>query len=190
MKARPVEVCFVTRIADAPPGEIHVSRVDKSTSGMVTHTYGPAQILVAAGKPAPSPPAQTPAEMEIEVEELYRNHSRVRFTHGDLPDVLDPHRYLLQDPEDCEEQYLEQTPLPDVTDLVLARAMELQGHGSAKEIWKDKANTHQSLFVRVFGPGAAGKGGGRGKAKAKAKAKGKAKGKGKAKAKAKAKGGK
>ena len=61
-KARPLEVCFFTRIADAPPGELHVSRVDQSTSGMVTHTYGPAQILVAAGLHAPSPPGQTPAE--------------------------------------------------------------------------------------------------------------------------------
>ena len=134
-KARPLEVCFFTRIADAPPGEIHVSRVDKSTSGMVTHTYGPAQILVAAGLHAPSPPGQTPAEWEIQVEELYKGHSGVRFTHGHLPDVLDPHRYLLQDPEDCEEQYLEQTPMPDITKLALARALELQGHGSAKEMW-------------------------------------------------------
>ena len=114
------------------------------------------------------------------------------FTHGHVPDVLDPHRYQLQDPEDCEEQYLEQTPMPDITKLALARALELQGHGSAKEIWKDRANTQNTLLVRVFGPDAAGKGRGRGKAKAKAKGlakgwpKGKAKGKAKAKAKAKA----
>ena len=119
---------------------------------------------------------------------MYRNHSRVRFTHGHLPDVLDPHRYLLQDPEDCEEQYLERTPMPEITKLALARALELQGNGIFKDIWKDKANTQDSLLVRVFGPGAAGKGRGRGrgKAKAKGKAKGNAKGKAKAKAKAKA----
>ena len=149
-------MCFFTRIADAPPGELHVSKVDQSTSGMVTHTYGPAQILVAAGLHAPSPPGQTPAELEIQVENLYRDHSRVRFTHGHLPDVLDPHRYLLQDPEDCEQTYLEQTPMPELTKLALARALELRGDGSAHEIWKDRANTQNTLLVRVFGPGAAG----------------------------------
>jgi hypothetical protein len=30
-KARPLEVCFFTRTASAPPGEIHVRRVDRST---------------------------------------------------------------------------------------------------------------------------------------------------------------
>lgn len=30
-KARPLEVCFFTRTTDAPPGELHVRRVDMSS---------------------------------------------------------------------------------------------------------------------------------------------------------------
>ena len=69
------------------------------------------------------------------------------------------------------------TPMDQLTRLALARALERQGNGNAKDTWKDKAKTLDNLLVEVFGPGAAGQGRARGKAKAKAKAKAKGKAK-------------
>ena len=57
---------------------------------MATHTYSPAQILVAAGLHVPSPPEQTPAQWEVVVEHLYGTNARMVFTHGHVPDAMDP----------------------------------------------------------------------------------------------------
>ena len=144
---------------------------------MATHTYSPAQILAAAGMHVLSPPEQTPAAWEVLVEELYGTNARMVFTHGHVPDLMDPHVYNLLEPVDCEDQYMEKTPMDQLTRLALARALERQGNGNAKGTWKDKAKTLDNLLVEVFGPGAAGQGRARGKAKAKAKAKAKGKAK-------------
>ena len=144
---------------------------------MATHTYSPAQILAAAGMHVPSPPEQTPAAWEVLVEELYGTNARMVFIHGHVPDLMDPHVYNLLEPVDCEDQYMEKTPMDQLTRLDLARALERQGNGNAKDTWKDKAKTLDNLLVEVFGPGAAGQGRAKGKAKAKAKAKAKGKAK-------------
>ena len=88
--------------------------------------------------------------------------------------------YNLLEPVDCEDLYLDKTPMVQLTRLALARALERQGNGNAKDTWKDKSKTLDNLLVGVFGAGAAGQGRARGKAKAKANAKGKAKAKAKA----------
>jgi hypothetical protein len=147
---------------------------------MATHTYSPAQILVAAGRHVPSPPEQTPADWEVMVENMYGTNARMVFTHGHVPDLMDPHVYNLLEPVDCEDLYLDKTPMDQLTRLALARALERQGNGNTKDTWKDKSKTLDNLLVGVFGAGAAGQGRARGKAKAKANAKGKAKAKAKA----------
>lgn len=140
---------------------------------MATHTNSPAQILVAAGMHVPSPPEQTPAAWEVLVEELYGTNARMVFTHGHVPELMGPHVYNLLEPVYCEDQYMETTPMNQLTRLALARALERQGNGNAKDTWKDKAKTLDKLLVGAFGPGAAGQGRTRGKAKGKAKAKAK-----------------
>ena len=114
------------------------------------------------------------------VENMYGTNARMVFTHGHVPDLMDPHVYNLLEPVDCEDLYLDKTPMDQLTRLALARALERQGNGNAKDTWKDRAKTLITLLVGVVGPGADGQGRARGKAKAKANTKDKWKAKPKA----------
>ena len=126
-KARPLEVCFFTKSTDASPGELLVRRADSSTSSLVTHTYSPTEILVAAGLHVPSLPGQSPAEWEAIVEEHYRTTGRLVFEHEIVPDAPAPYMYPLSEPMDCEESYMAHAPLDQLTRMALARALERDG---------------------------------------------------------------
>ena len=114
------------------------------------------------------------------VENMYGTNARMVFTHGHVPDLMDPHVYNLLEPVDCEDLYLDKTPMGQLTKLALTRALERHENGNTKDAWKSTSKTLDNILVGVVGPGAAGQGRARGKAKSKAEAKAKTKAKSKA----------
>ena len=66
-------------------------------------------------------------------KKLYGTNARMVFTHGHVPDLMDPHVYNLLEPVDCEDLYLDKTPMDQLTRLALARALERQGNGNTKD---------------------------------------------------------
>ena len=121
---RPLEVCFFELVPDPPPGDTVVHRVDRTSSALATRTYNPSQILVALGLDSPQGPDETPAEWEAVVEAHYHTLERLVYSHALVPNALDHHTFLLTEPRDVEDEYVNTTPPRSLTKVDLARILE------------------------------------------------------------------
>ena len=120
-----------------------VTRVDKtSQDALLTMLSSLAEILHAAGEPWPAlGPEATARALEVAVEARYAHVPRYIYQATHLFHESDPWTFLLWGADPAETKYLAETPLDELTNMALARQLELSKGQDLRTSWTmSKAN--------------------------------------------------
>ena len=113
-----------------------VRRADRtSPKGLSTMLVTLAELLHAAGQPYPDLAAEATArDKEIAMEEQFATVPRTVHEATHIWEDEDPWTFLLTEPQPAEKKYLDESPLENLTNMALARLLELKT-GANTRLW-------------------------------------------------------